>query len=108
MLGGVIGGILGAEIDGGRDNSEGIIIGSLLGAAIGAAVAQDSSDSYSAGYSRSYSASSYDVGRDDPNRYHLEDEAYSPPREVRKCVEYTYRQGNYVCRKWEVEYLYDD
>lgn len=105
ILGGVIGGILGSEIDGGRDRSAGIVIGSLVGAAIGNAAT--SGTSYTAS-SHDYSYS--DVGYDDRDsgRYHLEDETYSPPREIRTCIEYTYRQGDYVCRKWEVEYDYDD
>ncbi|NVJ98451.1 MAG: glycine zipper 2TM domain-containing protein [Alphaproteobacteria bacterium] len=105
ILGGVIGGILGSEIDGGRDRSAGIIIGSLVGAAIGNAATSGNS----------YSASSYDYSYDDagyvdddPNRYYLEDQSYSPPQERRTCIEYTVRDGNYVCRKWEVEYDYND
>ncbi len=104
ILGGVIGGILGSEIDGGRNRSAGIVIGSLVGMAIGNAATSD--DGYS---SRSYDYDGYDGYRsNDPNRYSLEDDVYNPPREVRKCIEYAYRQGEYVCRKWEVEYQYDD
>ncbi|WP_417461084.1 glycine zipper 2TM domain-containing protein [Kordiimonas sp.] len=102
ILGGVVGGILGSEIDGGRNRTAGIVIGSLLGATVGNSIAKSSNNSRTVSSNYRYTADYHD---DDPTIYHYENEGYAPPREeVRKCIEYDVRGGNYVCRRWTVEY----
>ena len=126
ILGGVLGGVIGSEIDGGSNRTAGIIIGSALGAALGYQVARDLDEN-----DRYYNDSYYDsfdernsvrvVERDDVVRrrngddafdadgnYRAESEDYQPPREVRKCIRYQYRGGDYQCTKWTVEYDYGD
>ncbi|WP_025897573.1 glycine zipper 2TM domain-containing protein [Kordiimonas gwangyangensis] len=104
ILGGVIGGILGSEIDGGRNRTAGIVVGSLLGATVGNSIARSNSRTVS---SYRYSADdNYYYNDVDADAYRYENETYSAPSgaEVRKCIEYDVRAGNYVCRRWIVEY----
>lgn len=105
ILGGVIGGILGSEIDGGRNRTAGIVVGSLLGATVGNSIARSNSRTVS---SYRYTPEVDYYYDDDPDAYRYESESnYAPPSgavEVRKCIEYDVRAGNYVCRRWIVEY----
>ncbi|WP_417451737.1 glycine zipper 2TM domain-containing protein [Kordiimonas sp.] len=100
ILGGVVGGILGSEIDGGRNRTAGVVVGSLLGATLGNSIARSNSRTVSSGYR--YTADYYG---DDPTIREYDNGAYSPPgKEIRKCIEYDVNAGNYVCRRWVVEY----
>ncbi|MEX0298476.1 MAG: glycine zipper 2TM domain-containing protein [Kordiimonas sp.] len=99
LLGGIVGGIIGAEIDGGRDKTAGAVIGSVVGAAIGASATQSNDVVHTPA-----AGVVYDAG----GRHAYEVETYQPPREIKTCMRYETRQGEYVCTKWTVEYEYDD
>lgn len=111
LLGAVVGGIIGAEIDGGRNRTAGALFGAAAGALVGNAATRDSHsvdhhyvEPRGVTYHGEYSArASYDEN----GRHRYETEPYTPPEEVRTCMEYGYRNGNYTCTKWTVEYLED-
>jgi hypothetical protein len=126
VLGGVLGGVIGSEIDGGRNRTAGIIVGSAIGAALGNQVARDLdasdryyNDSYYDGYQGQSTVRVVERdavngrGNDDQvfdadGRYRAETEDYQPPQEIRKCIRYQYRGGDYQCTKWTIEYDYGD
>ncbi|UTW56651.1 glycine zipper 2TM domain-containing protein [Kordiimonas sp. SCSIO 12610] len=130
VLGGVLGGVIGSEIDGGRNRTAGILIGSAIGAALGNEVGRDLdaadryyNDSYYDSYrgqntvrvveregvtSRDYGGYKGDQSFEADGSYRAETEDYQPPREIRKCIRYQYRGGDYQCTKWTLEYAYDE